>query len=127
MELLSAGSHLNMKLHMHYIERTYLVRRMIITRPNSTNATLLICLYKIFVRPYMDYGCTALTTLSKTQRHQLEVVRYCCLHYAKRAVDSTCSSNNELHSLCNIVSVEQSILALGTIPDNKLLTIAVTL
>ena len=45
---------------------------MIITRLNSTNATLLIRLYKIFVRPYMDYGCTALTTLSKTQRHRLK-------------------------------------------------------
>ena len=30
-----------------------------------------------------------------------------CLRYARRAVDSTCISNNELRSGCNIVSVEQ--------------------
>ena len=36
-----------------------------------------------------------------------------CLHYARRAVDSNCISNNELGSHCNIVSEEPCILALA--------------
>ena len=85
---------------------------MRIARLNSVNATLLIRLYKIFTRPYMDYACTALTQLSKLQRHKLEVIQNRCLRYARRTVDSTCISNSELRSHCNIVSVEQRILAL---------------
>ena len=38
-----------------------------------------------------------------------------CLRYARRAVNSTCISNNELRSRCNIVSVGQRILALADI------------
>ena len=86
---------------------------MNITRLNSINATLLIRLYKIFARPYMDYACTALTALNKTQRQKLEVIQNCCLRYARRAVYSTNISNNELRSRCNIVSAEQRILALA--------------
>ena len=86
---------------------------MRITRLNSINAALLIRLYKIFTRPYMDYACTALSVLNKTQRQKLEVIQNCCLRYARRAVDSTCISDNELRSRCNIVSVEKRILALA--------------
>ena len=86
---------------------------MNITRLNSFNATLLIRLYKLFTRPYMDYACTALTTLNKTQRHKPEVIQNRCLRYARRAVDSTNIPNNELRSRCSIVSVEQRILALA--------------
>ena len=86
---------------------------MRITRLNSINAALLIRLHKIFTRPYMDYACTALTVLNKTQRQKLEVIQNCCLRYARRAVDSTCISDNELRSRCIIVSVEQRILALA--------------
>ena len=60
----------------------------------------------------MDYACTALTTLSKTQRHKLEVTQNSSLRYARKAVDSTCISNNELRSHCNIASVEHRIFAL---------------
>ena len=59
--------HLNMKLHVEHIERASLISRMRITRLNSINATLLICLYKVFTKPNMDYACTALTELNKTQ------------------------------------------------------------
>ena len=86
---------------------------MRITRLNSINATLLIRLYKIFTRPYMDYACTALAALNKTQRQKLDLIQNRCLRYARRAVDSTNISNNELRSRCNIVSVEQHILALA--------------
>ena len=61
----------------------------------------------------MDYACTALTALNKTQRQKLKVIQNRCLRYARRAVDSTCNSNNELRSRCNIVSVEQRILTLA--------------
>ena len=84
---------------------------MRITRLNSINATLLIRLYKTFVRPYMDYACTALKVLNKTQT-KLRIQNR-SLRYARRAVDSTCISNNELRSRCNIVSVEQYILDLA--------------
>ena len=60
----------------------------------------------------MDYACTALTTLSKTQRHKPEVIQNRCVRYVRRAVDSTCISNNELRSYCNIASVEHRIFAL---------------
>ena len=53
--------HLNMKEHIEHIERASLINGMRITRLNSVNATLLIRLYKIFTRPYMDYACTAQT------------------------------------------------------------------
>ena len=106
-------NHLSMKLHVEHIERASLISRMKITRLNSINVTLLIRLYKIFTRPYMDYGCTALTALIKKQRQKLEVIQNRCLGYARRAVDSTCISNNELRSRCNIVSVEQRILTLA--------------
>ena len=106
-------NHLSMKLHVEDIERASLISRMKITRLNSINATLLICLYKIFTGPYMDYSCTALTAFSKKQRQKLEVIQNRCLRYARRAVDSTCISNNELRSRCNIVSAEQRILTLA--------------
>ena len=104
-----------MKQHMEHIERASLISRIRITKLNSINATLLIRLYKTFTRPYMDYACTALTVLNKTQRQKLEVIQNRCLRYARTAVDSTCISNNELRSRCNIVSVEQCILAVADI------------
>ena len=61
----------------------------------------------------MDYACTALTALIKSQRQKLEVIQNRCVRYTRRAVDSTCISNNELRSRCNIVSVEQCILILA--------------
>ena len=108
-------NHLSMKYHIEHSESPSLIGRMRIARMKFVNATLLIRLYKIFTRPYMDYACTALTTLSKTQTHKLEVIQNRCLRYARRAVDSTCISNNELHSHRNIVSVEHRILALADI------------
>ena len=83
-----------------------------ITKQNSFNATLLICLYKTSTKLYMEYACTALTVLNKTQRQKLKVIQNWYLWYARRAVDSACISNNELHSCCNIVSIKQHILAL---------------
>ena len=106
-------NHIGMKQHIEHIERASLISRMRIARFNSVNAMLLIRLYKIFTRPYMDYACTALTQLNKLQRHKLEVIQNRCLRYARRTVDSTCISNSELRSRCNIVSVEQRILALA--------------
>ena len=106
-------NHLSMKQHIEHIERASLISRMRITQLNSVNVTLLIRLYKIFTRPYMDYACTALTALNKSWRHKLEVIQNHCLRYARRAVDSTFISNSELRSRCNIVSVEQRILALA--------------
>ena len=106
-------NHISMKLHVEHIERASLISRMRITRLNSINATLLIRLYKIFTRPYIDYACTTLTALNKTPRQKLDVIQNRCLRYARRAVDSTCISNNELLSRCNIVSTEQRILALA--------------
>ena len=102
-----------MKLHVEHIDRACLISRMRITRLNSINATPLIHLYNIFIRPYMDYACTALTTLNRKQRQKLEVIQNLCLQYTRRAVDSTCISNNELRSCCNIVSVEQCILTMA--------------
>ena len=86
---------------------------MRIARLNSVNATLLIRLYKTFTRPYIDYACTALTQLNKLQRHKLEVIQNRSLRYARRTVDSTCITDSELLTRCNIVSVEQGILALA--------------
>ena len=63
--------HLNMKQHIEHIDRVSLINRMRITRLNSVNATVLIRLYKFFTRPYMDYACTALTTLNISQRQKL--------------------------------------------------------
>ena len=61
----------------------------------------------------MNYACTAFTVLNKTQRQKLELIQNHCLRYARREVDSTCISNNEIRSRGNIVSVEQRILALA--------------
>ena len=107
------NNHLSMKQHIEHIEKASLISRMRIAKLNSVNATLLIPLYKIFTRPYMDYTCTALTTFSKLQRHKLEVIQNRCLRYARRTVSSACISNSELRSRCNIVIVEQRILALA--------------
>ena len=106
-------NHLSMKQHMEDIERASLISRMKITKLNSINAALLIRLYKTFRRPYMDYACTALTVLNQTQRQKLEVFQNRCLRYARRVFGSTCISNSELRSRCNIVSVEQCILAIA--------------
>ena len=102
-----------MKQHIEHIERASLISRIRIARLNSVNATLLIHLCKIFTRPCMEYACTALTQLGKLQRHKLEVIKNRCLRYVRRTVDSTRISNSELLSRCNIVSVEQRILALA--------------
>ena len=104
-------NHLSMKLHVEHIERASLISRMRIASLNSINSTL-IRLYKIFTRLYMDYTCTALTALNnkqtKTRSNSKSLSSIC-----RRAVDSTCISNNELRSRCNIVSVGQHILALA--------------
>lgn len=60
---------------MEHIERLYILNRINITRFNSTNATLLICLHKLFRRLYMDYPYTALTTLNESQRHSIEIIQ----------------------------------------------------
>ena len=73
------GNHSSMKLRMEYVERARLVDRMYITRRNSTSATILIRLYKIFARQNVGYGCTALTTLNNSQRHRLQVIQNRCL------------------------------------------------
>ena len=59
------NKYLSMKEHIEHVESASLISRIIIASLNSVNATLLIRLYKIFTRPYMDYACTALTALSK--------------------------------------------------------------
>ena len=102
-----------MKPHLEHIERTSLISRLRITMLSSISASLLICLYKIFTRPYIDYICTALTSINKTWRQKLELILNHCLRCARRAVDSTCISNNELSSHCNIVGIEQRILTLA--------------
>ena len=102
---------LNMKQHIEHIERTSLISRKRITRLNSVNATLLICVYKIFTRPYMDRAYIALTNFNKPQRQiRGNSVQNHCLRYARRAVDSTCISIYELRS-----RLEQRILALAEI------------
>ena len=53
------------------MEKASIISRIKITRLNSITATLSIRLYKIFTRTYMDYACTALTALNKTQRLKL--------------------------------------------------------
>ena len=58
-------NHLRMKQHIEHIERVSLISRMKIAKLNSVNTTLLIRLYKIFTRLYMDYACSALMQLSK--------------------------------------------------------------
>ena len=78
---------------------------MNIARLNSINSIVVIHLCKIFVRPYMDYA-SALKALNKTQRLRLEVIQSRFLRYARKAVDSTCISNDKLRSPCNTVSVE---------------------
>ena len=57
--------HLNMKEHIDHIERASLISRMSTTILNSVSSTLLIRLYKIFTRPYIDYACTAMIILNK--------------------------------------------------------------
>ena len=79
----------------------------------SANDTLLIRLYKTFIRPCMDFVCTCFIALNKSQKHRLEVVQNRCLHYTTTAVASTCISNKKRRSCCNLVSVEQRILALA--------------
>ena len=61
----------------------------------------------------MIYACTALIALNKIQRYRLELIQNYCLCYARKAADSTCISNDELCSRCNILSVEQRVLALA--------------
>ena len=102
-----------MKLHVEHIERTSLISKIRITRLNAINTTLLVRLYKIFTRTYMVYACTALTALNWKQRQKLKAIQNLCRQYTRRAVDSTCISNNELRSCCNIVSVEQCILTMA--------------
>ena len=83
---------------------------MRITNLNLINAN--VCLYEISTRSYIDFACTTLTALNKTQRQKLEVIQNRCLQYARRAVDYTCISNNDLRSCYNIISVKQRILTL---------------
>ena len=82
------------------------------TSNHSSTSSTQSRLYKIFTRSYMDYACTALTALNKSQRQKLEVIQNRCLRYGRREVDSTCISNNQLRSRCNIVSVEQRMVLL---------------
>ena len=58
----------------------------------------------------MDYACTALTVL---ENHKDMDLKWLSLCYARRSDDSACICNNKLPPCCNIVSVEQCILALG--------------
>ena len=42
----------------------------------------------------MDYACTAFIAFSEIERQKLEKTENRYLRYARRAVDSTCVSNN---------------------------------
>ena len=44
----------------------------------------------------MEYACTILTALNKTQRQKLEVIQNRCVRCARKAVDSTYILNSEL-------------------------------
>lgn len=59
-----------MKLHVEHTEW----HPLRITWLNSIKTALLIPLYKIFTRPYMDYSYTALTAFNKTLRQKLHVI-----------------------------------------------------
>ena len=61
-------NHIRMKLHVEHIKKASLISKMRITRLISSIATLLIRLYQVFIRPYMNYSCTTLTAFNKTQR-----------------------------------------------------------
>lgn len=102
-----------MILHLEHLEKASLVSRVNVILPNSTNTTLLIRLYKIFVRRCRDYTFAALTALNKTQRQRLQVIENRCLRFARGTVDSICISHDELSSRCSIVSAEQRIFAIA--------------
>ena len=93
-------NHLSMKLHVQHTERASLISKMRITILNSVIAILLILLFTIFIRPYIDNACTAVTAVNKKQRQNLEVIQNSYLQCERRAVDSTCISNNKLRSYC---------------------------
>ena len=57
-----------MRYHVEHLERACHKSRMNIAKLNSINATLLIRLQEVFVTLYMNYACTALTTLNKKGR-----------------------------------------------------------
>ena len=76
-----ANSHLNVKLYLEHTKRACLLGRKNITRLYSTNVTLLIHLYKVFLRLYIFWDRTA---LNKTQIHRLEIIQVLCLHYVKK-------------------------------------------
>ena len=54
--VITTNSYLSMNYKMEHTERACLLTRINIARVNSTNASLLLRLYKIFVRPDVDYA-----------------------------------------------------------------------
>lgn len=54
--VITTDNYLSMNYEMEHTERACLLTRINIARANSTNASLLLRLYKIFVRPDMDYA-----------------------------------------------------------------------
>ena len=54
--VITTDNYLSMNYKMEHTERVCLLTRINIARANSTNASLLLRLYKIFVRPDMDYA-----------------------------------------------------------------------
>ena len=76
------------------------------------NATQLICFLQNLCETLHGLCFTTLTALNNFQKHKLEVMENLCLCYVNGTVDSRCNSINKLRSCCNILSVEQCILAL---------------
>ena len=68
-------NYFSMKQHVEHIKRASLISRMKITKLNSINAILLIRLDKTLARLCMDYACTTLTVLNKTQIQKLKVIQ----------------------------------------------------
>ena len=61
-------NHKRMKYNVEHLKSACHKSRMNIAKLNSIIATLLIRLQEVFVRLYMNYACTALTTLNKKER-----------------------------------------------------------
>ena len=60
----------------------------------------------------MVYAWAALTALNKSQRRRPEIIQNHCLCNARKRVNFTCISDDELRSRFNIANIKQRILAL---------------
>ena len=106
-------NHIKFNLHYDKIMKACNFNKHRIMSLKTNNCKLKTNLYKIFVRPHIEYGCTAMTLFPKEFIKKLDILQNNCLRHARIGLDNHSLSNIELRTLSKVDDLNTRILQLS--------------